>query len=274
LAGRNPQLPHLSARPAIGELQLQQVEGDRIGSPLEMQITEDYISGVTIDPGTGRTISYRIFKRTRTAQNLDPQEVSPDSFIHLWDPFRSDQYRGVTSLRSILEDAKDIKEWIGSEKFTGKIQSLYAAMVTSKDPLAQQGANSWEGKTTEGTPTQSAEWGKILKLAEGESISFVAPPSRPSGAFLAFIQTIIRKMAVSLDLPYGFMWDFASLGGVTARIEVQQAQRRIQYWQRLLLNQVIRTIRNAFIADGIAALPPYLGCQSLLNPLHCGNAFA
>jgi capsid protein len=120
-------------REGIGELQLQQVEGDRIGSPLEMQITEDYISGVTIDPGTGRTISYRIFKRTRTAQNLDPQEVSPDSFIHLWDPFRSDQYRGVTSLRSILEDAKDIKEWIGSEKFTGKIQSLYAAMVTSKE---------------------------------------------------------------------------------------------------------------------------------------------
>jgi len=242
-----------------GEFCVQAVEADRIGSPLEQLVQENYVGGVGLDPETGRIQFYRIFQRTRTNQYLKPEEIEFGSFIHLHDPERPDEYRGRTKLLRLLNDARDIREWIESEKIAGKTQSQWAALIGIKDPFANQGATAWKDKTADGTPTQPAEWGKIMRMAEGEVFNMLAPPARPSGAFMEFVQILIRKMAVSLDLPFGFLWDLATLGGVTARIEVQQALRRIEYWQQLLEHKVLNRIRQKVIAQGIAlgVLPPH-----------------
>lgn len=235
-----------------GEFCLQAVEADRIGSPLEQQVQENYIGGIGIDPENGRVQLYRVFHRTRTNQYINPQDLPADSFIHIHDPDRSDEYRGRTKLLRLLNDARDIREWINSEKIAGKTQSQWAALIGVKDPFRNAGSTSWSDRNEQGTPTQQAEWGKILKMAEGEVFSMLAPPSRPSGAFIEFIQMVIRKMAISLDLPYGFLWDLATLGGVTARIEVQQALRRIEYWQQIMIDKMLNRVRQKVIAQGIA----------------------
>lgn len=241
------------------EFCLQAVEADRIGSPLEQLVQENYVGGVGLDPDTGRIGFYRIFRRTRTNQYLYPQEIPFESFIHLHDPERPDEYRGRTKLLRLLNDARDIREWIEFEKMAGKTQSQWAALVGLRDPFNNKGATAWTDKTEDGTPTQPAEYGKILRMAEGEVFNMLAPPARPSNAFMAFVQVLIRKMAVSLDLPYGFLWDLAQLGGVTARIEVQQALRRIEYWQQLLKDKILNRTRQKVLAQGIAqgVLPPH-----------------
>lgn len=253
-------LVEIDPREAPGqEYCLQPVEADRIGNPIEQQIQENYVAGVMIDPGTGRLAGYRIFQRTRTNQYIKPQERPPNAFIHVIDPDRADQYRGRTILLRLLNDVRDIQEIIEAEKMACKIQSQYAALVGLKDPFSKDGPGAWDSKTPSGTPSQKAEFGKILKMAEGETFSMLAPADRPSGAFLNFMQVLIRKAAVSLDLPYGFVWDLATLGGVTARIEVQQALRRIQYWQQnIIVNKICNRVRTNYIASRIAigALPP------------------
>ena len=237
---------------ATGMVCLQEIDADRIGNPMDARFDENYIGGVSLEPDTGAVKSYRIFKRTRMGQYIDGVDVEPQNFIHLWDPVRGDQYRGVTYLLKMLNHERDIKELLDSEKIAAKVQSQFAGLISSKDPYAKTGAGEWEGKNLVGTPTQQAQWGKLLKMAEGENVNLLSGPTRPGGAFIQGIQTIIRFIAVCLDLPYGFVWDLATLGGVTARIEVQQAQRRIQYWQRMLVLRKIRRIRKLVLADGIA----------------------
>jgi hypothetical protein len=134
----------------------------------------------------------------------------------------------------------------------GKTQNQWAALIGIKDPFNHT-AKDWEDKTPEGTPMQKAEYGKLLRMAEGEVFSMLAPPARPSGAFMEFINFSLRKLSVSLDLPFGFLWDLATLGGVTARIEVQQAMRKIEYWQhQILVNKFLNRVRQKVIAQGIA----------------------
>lgn len=245
--------------PGTGEFCVQNIEADRIGSPLEATTNEDYIGGIKIDVHSGRILSYKIYRRTRSNQYVEPQDVDPGSFIHVFDPDRSDEYRGRTKLLRVLNDLRDIREWIEAEKMAGKTQAQWAAMVGTKDPFKSTGPDAWSGKTDSGTPTQDAIWGKILKMAEGENISMMAPAARPSGAFMAFVQMIIRKMAASLNLPYGFLWDLSQLGGVTARIEVQGALRQIQYWQEnILVGLILHRVREKVIAQGISRgeIPP------------------
>jgi capsid protein len=243
-----------------GRYCLQHNEADRLGSPLDPTTNEDYIGGVKIDVVTGRVLFYRTYTRTRSGQYINPTDIAPNDYIHVVDQIRSDEYRGRSKLMPLLNDLRDIREWVEAEKIAGKTQSQWAALVGTKDPFNNTGPAAWEGQTKEGTPTQEAIWGKILKASEGESFAMLSPSSRPTGAFMAFVQMLIRKMSVSLGLPYGFLWDLAALGGVTARIEVEGALRQIQYWQKNILESLIlNRVRQKVIAEGITlgALPPH-----------------
>ncbi|MEA3209043.1 MAG: hypothetical protein QOE70_2100, partial [Chthoniobacter sp.] len=216
-------------------IKLQSIEADRIGSPMDAQQTETYIGGFTIDADTGRPITIRIYNRTRHGQYNHPVEIEPERFVHVWDPDRVDQYRGVTALLRLLEDCRDLRETLESEKIAIKDQSQYVGAVSSK--LGRNGAGDWEDDPVTGTKSQTAMWGKWLRLGEGESVNFLTPSSRPSGAFLAFMQILIRKMAISLKLSYGFLWDLAMLGGVSQRVEVRGDERQINHWQRILVDR-------------------------------------
>jgi capsid protein len=254
-----------------GRYCLQNIEADRIGSPIEAMQLEDYIGGVKIDKATGRIEYYRVFRRTRVGQYIDPVEYTPQQFIHLIDTDKNDEYRGRTKLMRLLNDDRDIREIIEAEKIAIKTQSQWAALFGTKDPFKNTGPDAWTGKKADGTPTQDAQWGKILRMAEGENFQMLTPSSRPSGAFLAFFQLIVRKMAVSLGISYGLLWDLATLGGVTARIELQSDLRRIQYWQKLIEDTILHRVRRKFLAEAIMlgelpAHPNWLKCSWSFGP--------
>ena len=239
---------------------LQSIESDRIGSPNDSSTDEDKIGGIKIDVNTGRILTYDIWQRTRTGSYQNKQEVEAESFIHVIDPERPDEYRGRTKLLGLLNDMRDIREWIEAEKIAGKVQAQWAAIIASKDPFNNVGPDAWTGKTAEGTPTMQADWGKIWKAGAGESISMLAPSARPSGAFMSFIQFLMRKMATRLEISYGFMWDMSLLGGANVRIELESDQRMISHWQENILeNRILNRVRQKVIAQGIAqrVLPPH-----------------
>lgn len=249
----------------LREFSLQNVEADRIGSPIDATTDEYYIGGVTIDPETGGILTFTVYRRTRAGQYVDPQPVPAASFIHVVDQDRCDEYRGRTKLLRLLNDLRDIRETIDAEKAAGKIQSQFAAFFYSKDPYKGTGPGAWTGQTKEGIPTMDALYGRILKMGEGDSVTMATPSSRPSGAQIALWQMLIRKMATSLKLPYGFLWDLVTLGGVTARIEVQAALRQIQYWQDNVIEALIlHRVRQKVLAQGIyqQLIPPHPNWKS------------
>jgi capsid protein len=235
-----------------GRYTLQNIGADRIGNPTEEKHSETYVGGINFDKATGRIISYKVYRRTRTGMYVDPVEYNPEQFIHLIDADRSDEYRGRTKLLRLLNDMRDIREINEAEKVAIKTQSQWAAMFGTKDPYSGTGPDKWDGKTAAGTNTQEAQWGKVMRMGHGENFSMITPSARPSGAYMAFYQMLIRKMAVSLGVSYGLMWDLATLGGVTARIEVQADLRRIQYWQALLVDKILNRVRRKVLAEGIA----------------------
>ena len=245
-------------RPMGKDLRLQSIEADRIGSPLEVSQNENYIGGFSLNP-LGQVASVRVFERTRQAQYRNPVEINPAQFLYLDDPDRSDQYRGVSKLQVVLPTARDLKEILDSDLAASKWASSYAGFLFSKNPNTPHSALAWDGRLADGTPTMSAQKGKVVKMSEGEDIKFAPGAMRPTGSFLAAVETFIRHMAIGLDLPYGFLYNLALLGGVAQRVEIVFAQRRINYWQQhLLADQVLNPVRDAFFQNAIArkVLPP------------------
>ena len=82
--------------------------------------------------------------------------------------------------RNILRDLRETEE---AEGIAIKTQSQWAALVGTKTPFNDKSIEYWTGKTREGVPTIEAQWGKILRLGEGETI---APFSRRSDRAAVF----------------------------------------------------------------------------------------
>lgn len=235
------------------ELRLQPIESDRIGNPMIIQYNETNIGGIEIDPATGRVKHYEIWHRSRIGTYRKEGDVLPENFIHLFRPTRADQYHGVSALAPVLPHARDLYELFGFEKVAAKFAASWAGFVRTKAPFGK-GSLGWDKRDANGNPTFAARPGAIARIDESESIEFAPGVTRPSGAFMALVDAMIREIAIGLNLPYGFIYNMASFGGVTARLELQQAQRVFRRYQEMLvqtlLERVKRKVLNLAVASG------------------------
>jgi lambda family phage portal protein len=239
-----------------GEFKLQPIEADRIGNPQHLEQDEWNISGIKID-GLGRPKAYQIHKRSLTAQYSLEGEVGPDRFIHLFRPLRTDQYHGVSILKPVIPHARDLYELFGYEKIAAKFAASFAGFIREADPYSPDGANTWDSRGSgdgKKLPHMAAQAGTILRVprAGGSEIQFAPGTQRPSGAFIALVQAIIREIALGMNLPYGFVYDMAVFGGVTARLETQAADRVFKRYREMLVNTLLDRVKRKVLMLGIA----------------------
>lgn len=244
------------------EIRLQPIEADRIGGPDTVKADEYCINGIHIDQ-VGRVTGYEIYRRSRMAQytketfdmGLGTGIVPPELFLHLFRPTRADQYHGDSWLSPLLPHARDIHELFGFEKLAMKFASAFAGFIRRKDSAPTGSGLDWMTKTGTGAGGPNAfevQAGMIKRLQEGEEITFPGSTGRPSGNLMQFVEILIREMALGLNLPFGFVYNMALLGGVTARIEVMQAHRTIQQYQQLLVDKVLNKVRDLVLERAIA----------------------
>lgn len=238
----------------LGDIKLQAIEADRIGSTTkEAQPSDKMMGGVNIDDD-GRPVSYRIFKRDIHSQYHFEKEVRADDFIHVFMPTRFDQYRGVSALAPVIADGQDAHELIGFEKQACKFQSSFSGFRVVKDPNSTGTPVDWDTSVTATTPASlEVQAGRIQTVTDTDKIDWAPGAQRPSGAFMQFHEVLIRRLAMGLNWPFEFLWNMSDLGGATARLSVKQAERRIADLQNLLVETILERVKNLVIANGIAS---------------------
>jgi capsid protein len=212
--------------------QLQAIEADRIRSsemPINVDSEKDFIGGVKIDR-VGRPRSFRVFERKLHHGYENPTDVNARDFILLRDPDRFDGVRGVTHFaRGALNNLRDLKEILEAEKKGVKVNSRIALLIKKMAGGLPSSGVTLFGTKGDGSGTRYTEEipdGLIKYLLPGEdAVSFAS--NRPSPAFTGFIEYIIRDIAISLDLPFGFVWQMLGTGPAV-RLESKQAERTFQ----------------------------------------------
>ncbi len=67
------------------------------------------------------------------------------------------------------------------------------------------------------------------------------------------LEALIREIALALNLPYGFVYNMAAFGGVTARLETQAAQRVFRWYQEMLEHILLNRVKRKVLLFGIAS---------------------
>lgn len=208
---------------------LEPIESHRITSPGNSDNIHD---GVAYSPRTGKPVAYfvKVDKRHK--------RIAAGNFILVYDPDRANQYRGKTSLAHAILDIWDAAEILDYEKIGVKAREAIGFIVTT------QGGGDGDGNiliddddhkaaTTGDLDWQTVKPGWVPRFGPGEGINDLSS-NRPSPTFNGFLELLMRKTAVGLNLPFEFVWDPTKAGGATQRAVLAKAQRTFSARAHLL----------------------------------------
>jgi capsid protein len=239
-------------------VRIQGIESDRIGGNVAMSLTPDYVQGISFDPDTGAVKSYRVYERTVADAYVNPKDIAEENISLFMDPWRVDQYRGITPFAPVVNTARDLKEVLEATLIGVKFENYHGGFITNDaGRLTDNDANYVINSTQTGAngtalTEEKMQFGVLRYLPTGSKIDLVKS-ERPSGQWQSYTAMLVRDIALALNLPFGFVYDLAGLGGPSARMDAQQAHRVIQGWQQMLVECGLDAAKDRMLMDGLAS---------------------
>lgn len=252
-------------RRIANEVKLQLVAGDRIGNPYDTAAASNgnFFSGITVND-YGAPIMFDVWHVVPVTGQYDKKEQIPQRFFrHYYDPFREDQYRGVTIYHPVIQTIRMQKETFASENAAMRFKSNNLIIVKNERGQAnpRQAFQTVPQVTLpSGQPQfeQHQQAGTMMYLKNGDDVTTM--PARPGDGFLDYNDQLDHQTARGLDIPYSVLFGTDGYKGPNVRAEMAQADRVFERHRGVMEDQLTEPIKNAVILNAIAEgelpLPP------------------
>ena len=255
-------------------LKLQLVPATRIGNPNDTAVaSNNYYQGI-ITNDFGQPVAYRIFRVDRNGVYFGAEDIPANQFCHYFDPFRVDQYRGITDLHSAIQTARMLHEILQAEKAGVRFSSQQAALIFNDRGTANP-RNLFQPNPTMTLPNgqqqknELTEVGMIRYFQNSDRVEVM--PSRPSQAFTGFVQHLMHEIALGVGVPEGVLFGTQDYKGPSVRAEFAAADRVFTKQQGVLTDKVLDPIKDAVILDAIArgeiAPPTLIAGETMVQAL-------
>ena len=248
---------------------------DGLTVPLQLQMVEPELCphtyNITLPNGhkvkagiehdlIGRRVAY-YFHSARTSHWSDIitselRRVPAELVIHLYEPLRAGQLRGIPQIQAALIRLRDLAKYDDATLLRQQVANLFAGFIKrrpgdtqSTDPLTGQAIAS--GDTA---PLISLEPGLMQELQDGEEIEWSDPPDVPS-TYEGFMRQQLYAAATAIGLPYELLTgDLSKINDRTIRVVLNEFRRRIQAWQHQIVGfQLGRRVYNFWLDRGFLA---------------------
>jgi capsid protein len=242
-------------------LKLQLVPATRIGNPNSAAVeSNNYYQGIITDD-FGQPIAYRIYRVDRNGVYFGAEDIPANQFCHYFDPFRVDQYRGITDFHSAIQTVRMLHDILQAEKAGVRFSSQQAALIFNDRGVANP-RNLFQPNPAMSLPSgqtqknELTEVGMIRYFQNSDRVEVM--PSRPSQAFTGFVQHLMHEIALGVGVPEGVLFGTQDYKGPSVRAEFAAADRVFTRQQGVLTDKVLDPIKDAVILDGIARgeIPP------------------
>jgi capsid protein len=249
------------------DVQIRYYSGDCIGNPYLAQPATLYdFNGIVTDPDSGEIVAYRLFKRVpKMAQYVFEREVEADNFWHYYDPFRFQQYHGVSIFKNAIEDGFDIDQILEYTKLNIKWRASQLPTVHTADgrPKGPQfgnlanwlgnGGGAGGGPAAPGGPPTAASVnvdGVRSTYMQTDDKVMEYPNDFPNSQLPVAIEEFRRQSCKGAKLPYEFVYR-ADNGGVVQRFWVDKAMKTFAKDKHLIKRCLLNPFKNRVTKAGI-----------------------
>lgn len=268
---------------------VQLVEADRVSNPDGTPETERFMGGIEFDENG---VALRCHVRSShpgellvTLRRIDQWVAEPFygaetgqlRVLHVMDPQRVGQVRGVPYLAPVIEALKGLDRYSEAELTAAVLQSFFTVFIkteSGEDGLEDEGDPATLADAT-ATPETERDVrlgiGKVVALAQGEEIQ-MADPKRPNQQFDPFVQAVLRQVGVALEVPYELLIKhFASSYSASraAIIEAWRATSRRRDWlTRSFCQPIWEWVIEEAVARGLLSAPGFFE-NPLIRQAYC-----
>jgi lambda family phage portal protein len=186
------------------------------------------------------------------------RRVLSDQVVHLFDPLRAGQIRGIPQLTAALVRLFMLDKYDDASLVRQHLANLFVGFRTASAGLNDETINPLTGQppidATGDRPMIGLEPGIFQELAPGEEVEFSDPPDPPV-TYEPFVRQQLRAAAAAAGLPYElFSGDMSAVNDRTVRVLLVKFRRKIMAWQHQIVGfKFCRTIWYAFMDAAVLA---------------------
>lgn len=264
-------------------LRLQIIEADRVCTPYScsgglFSFTEGINGknpihdGVEVDE-SGRVVAYHICsdypgfipfnqKPEWTRVKAVGELAGIPNVLQIMDPERPDQYRGVTSLASVMEVLLQNRRHIEATLTAAIIQTYFTMVVKKKDDLTNAMSFAGQGEINDKSenededdyidaPKYEMEPEACITIGDDEDVTF-GNPNIPTAGFEEFNKTIVKQVGAALEIPYDVLIKEFDSSYSAAKGALEEAWEVFKKRRSWFVNDFCQPIYEAWLAEAIA----------------------
>jgi len=255
-------LPYVDEKNTMFSLRVRLIEGDRVMDPKQKPRDKDILGGVEVD-NLGRPVAYYIASKHpggSSTMNMEFTRVEAigaktgrRNILHLIDPERIEQRRGVPVLAPVIESLKQLGRYTEAELVAAVVSGFFTVFVKSASPMDAFTQTFAESDQVDAGDEGTLELGNgaVVGLAPGEDIE-VANPSRPNSNFEGFVTAICKQVGAALELPYEVLMKHFSSSYSASRGALLEAWKMFKARRAWLVSSFCQPIYEEFITEAVA----------------------
>lgn len=243
--------------------------------------------GVEIDKKTSTITAYHISNRYPSAAHFNGEKMEwkrVDAYgkltglpnvLHIMEPERAGQYRGVTFLAPVIEQLLQIRRYTEAELMAAIIQSFFTAWIeTESDPAAfpTNEVISEDEQISEDPNEYEMGAGQVIHLKPGEKVHF-GNPNIPTNGFDSFVKSIATQIGASLEIPRDVLLKEFNASYSASRAALLEAFRAFKCKRQWLVDDFCQPTYEVWLAEAIARgriHAPGFFSDPLIRAAYCG----
>jgi lambda family phage portal protein len=241
---------------------------DNLPVPLQLQVIEpelcphNYISiangqyvraGIEFN-GIGRRTAYYLYRSRPELDDYDASQllrVPADSVVHLYNPLRPGQLRGLPHLTQALIRLYELDKFDDATLLRVQLANLFVGFVkhpASGDTEALHPVTGLPIEKDGDNPLLSLEPGIFQELGPGEDVTFSDPPEVKSG-YRDFMRQQLFNACAATNVPYEVLTgDMTGLNDRVMRVILHEFRRGIMAMQHQVVGyQLCRRVWQAWM---------------------------
>jgi lambda family phage portal protein len=201
-----------------GKPRLQLLEAQSIATPVGMESDLTIFDGIRFDPRTGRAIAYFIGNEKTQGNLTDVRSIGSDSVVHIYEPNRAGQLRGLPFVSCVINDLHDLDDLQKLEMEACKLGASVAQIVKTVSGEIQasslrSGGISQTGQNTAENYYEQVFGSAVKVLKNGDSFEQFAT-ERPGVNMREYWRQLTEKVCAGVGIPYVLVYPESMQGTV------------------------------------------------------------
>lgn len=212
--------------------------------------------GVEVD-SLGRAVAYWLYPghpADIASAFVTPIRRPASEFLHLYKLDRIGQTRGISLFAPLISWLKNLGYYVDNELQASAVASCFTAVIKTIDGPASGGllaADETSNTDSDANRFEYMQPGLVARMLPGESLE-TCDPTRPNASADAWINLMLRSMAVGAGLSYERMAkDYSKTNYSSARASDLEDRREFRADQMWLSDHLVGPVWQRFIETAV-----------------------